>query len=604
VRGSVRIGGSLACYKTGANLSLHLILLFFLLPSAIASVEVELVIPPAETHVIGDHTPLLWRFVNLESEPVAFMWEGCCRLNGQLTVTAPNKRITPVPPTEALAHMFAKAEILQPNQPADFDTRISDWVRLHESGTYQLEGRYTGVLPEQSPQVPAHLALWRDSAHAEPIHFSVLSVPDYLTERPERVARRQLELELDGASRLEPLEPSPFRLAIRNTADTSQRVVWPNDFQLWIVDPDGQRLGFLPLPIEGSYEELVIPPGDAIERVVPFDHTRVEGEPFASYRVFIDLQAAPDSPRVPSNPIDMSWRLDIKDVEQLLLQAARGPRIGLRNPALKLLRVYLAELAPHFASIDLEDATPAARSLRDQLRLASCLKPFAPDPGRVDLTLSIPAFEPAHLSDAMMESCRTLIPATARVFPHTTLRTILGIRRHLGWDLALNVQPDPATSLDTILVALSPFDPLITDLATFPRALIQDNTTNAPTAVTFRSQPIPANLLLRLSKSGTGVGFQLARKPASLIPLPQATLFRPDEISNAPFQPVRDRDALDQMLGSTTAPPQTLVLADPTLTWREIVDALDPFLSRGISLTVIVTGLTNLADPGIDDPSS
>jgi hypothetical protein len=573
-------------------------------PVAFASVEVELVIPPAETHVIGDHTPLYWRFVNLDSEPVAFMWEGCCRLNGRLTVTAPGKPITPVPAGEALAHMFAKAETLQPGQPADFDTRISDWVQLHESGTYQLEGHYTGVLPEQTPQVPPHLNLWRDAAYTPPIQFTVLSVSDYVAQRSERAAQRELHLELTGPARIQPLEPSPFQLILRNTGNRPQRLAWPNDFQLWIVAPGGHRVGFLPLPVDGIYEELEIPAGTALERTVPFDFTRLEGEPFASYKVFVDLLPSSGEPRLPSNPLEVQWQLDAREVQRLVLEAARGPRIGLRNPALKLLRVYLAEVGPHLASIDLDTASAQARQLRDQLRLASCLKAFAPEPGRVDLTLSIPAIQPAHLSDPMIETCAPLIPLVTRIFPDTTLGAILAVRRHLGWELALNVQPDPATLLDTIRYTLRPFDRFAADLATHPRALIHDDTTNAPTAVTFRSQPIPAKLLLRLTKPGNTVHREFARKPASLIPLPQGDFFRADEIFQAPFQPVEDRAVLDTMLDGARTPPQTLVVAESHLSWGELLDALDPFLTRHISLTVVPLDFTSQVDRGNDDPSS
>jgi hypothetical protein len=574
-----------------------------LVPAAVASVEVELVIPPAETHVIGDHTPLSWRFVNLANEPVAFMWEGCCRLNGRLTVTAPDRPITPVPPGQALAHMFAKAEILHPGRPADFETRISDWVQLHESGTYQLEGHYVGVLPEQTPQVPAHLKLWRGSAQTPPLQYTVLGVPDYLAQRMERATRRQLQLELAGPNRVEPLQPSPLRLTIRNAGGSPQRMVWPNEFQLWIVNPEGQRVGNLPLPVDGAYDQLVIPPGAALERAVPFDWTRLEGEPFASYKLFVDLEPAPGAPRLPSNPLDIQWKLEASEIHQLVLQASHGPRMGLRNPALKLLRVYLADLGPDLAAMDLDTAPAQARDLRDQLRLASCLKSFAPEPGRVDLTLTIPATQPAHLSDPMIEACATLIPPVRRIFPDTTLEAILAVRRHLGWEVTLNIQPAPDTMLDTVRYALRPFDRFATDLATHSRALIHADSTNIPTTVTFRSQPIPARFLLRLTKPGSTVRHEFARKAPSLIPLPQGDLFRSDEIFQAPFQSVEDRTVLDALLDAAMVPPQTLVLAEPKVTWGELLEALDPFLSRHISVTLVTLDVTSPVAPENDDPS-
>jgi hypothetical protein len=84
------------------------------------------------------------------------MWEGCCRLNGRLTVTAENQPIIPVPPVQALAHMFAKAERLEPGKPADFETRLSDWVQLRESGEYQLVGTLHRVFcPNRRPKCRA-----------------------------------------------------------------------------------------------------------------------------------------------------------------------------------------------------------------------------------------------------------------------------------------------------------------------------------------------------------------------------------------------------------------------------------------------------------------
>jgi hypothetical protein len=555
-------------------------------PPAAASVQVQLVIPPAETHVIGDHTPLIWRFLNTGTGPVAFMWEGCCRLNGRLAVTAPGYSVTPVPPSQALAHLFAKAEILQPGQPSDFETRISDWVQLRESATYQLQGQYTGVLPEQRPQVPADLALWRDSAQTPPIPFTVLSPLEYLGERSQRSRQRQVQLELDGPDRLDPLDASPLRLTLRNTARTSQRIVWPHDLQLWILDPQGQRLGLLPLPVDGPYTELEIAPGAALQREISFDHTRLEAQPFASYRVFVDLQAAPDLPRVPSNSHDLVWNLGAKEVQRLILEASGGPRIGLRNPALKLLRVYVTELNPHLASLDLASATPQARVLRDQLRFAASLKPLAPDPGRVDLILSIPAHRAPQLTDLKIENSLQLLPESLRNSAESAFGAILAVRRHLGWELALDVQPDPFASIGSILTAVRSFDRFSSDVYTAPRALIRDGTTNAPPSITLRQQPIPASLLLRLTPSSKGPQLELARKPVGFFPLPQAAVFRPDEIADAPFKPIADHSVLDHLLDGMAAPPQTLVVADWALAWSELLDALAPFLTRHISVTV------------------
>ena len=46
--------------------------------------RVELFLPPATTRLIGDPTPLGWRFTNVSTQALAFMWEGCCRNNGKV----------------------------------------------------------------------------------------------------------------------------------------------------------------------------------------------------------------------------------------------------------------------------------------------------------------------------------------------------------------------------------------------------------------------------------------------------------------------------------------------------------------------------------------
>ena len=139
--------------------------------SAPASVEVELQIPRAETHVLGDPIPLIWRFTNRSPEPLAFMWEGCCRLNGRLTVTKEGEVLAPIPSGQALAHMFAKAERLNPGVGRDFDTFLSDWVVLKETGAYSLQGRYVGF----SQLKAARRACGRGEATTPVIGLNVLS---------------------------------------------------------------------------------------------------------------------------------------------------------------------------------------------------------------------------------------------------------------------------------------------------------------------------------------------------------------------------------------------------------------------------------------------
>jgi hypothetical protein len=566
-------------------LTITVAFLFLTRVHSLASVQVELVIPPAQTHVIGDHTPLIWRFLNVGTEPVAFTWEGCCRLNGRLTVIAPGQTITPIPPVQTLAHAFAKAEILQPGQPSEFSTRISDWVQLHDTGTYQLQGHYTGVLPDQRPQVPSSLKLWRDAAHTPAVQFTVLNVADYLAQRAQRSAQRQIALQIEGPSRLEPLETSPLTVTIRNVADTTQRLRWPNDLQLWLVNPAGLRLGLVPTYVDGPYEEIVLPPGARTERRIPFDHTRLEGEPFATYQVFVDLQPDADQPRVPSNVIDVHWHLDASRVAELIRQAAQGPRMGLRNPALKLLRVYLAEIGPCFDQIQFAPTSnPEVRTLHSQLQLASRLKPFAPDPGRVHLTLAIRANEPGRFIGPMIEANAAFLPTP----PDAVLESMMAVRRHLGWEIALNVQPSSDTTLAQIGSTLAPLQRLNPDLAAPPRAFLANDRNDSGPTVTFRTQPIRAHLLVRLEKSGHAAKIRFATKSTASGPLSKAALFEPADIATASFRPASDSNALNTILDSTSTPPQTLVLAHPHLTWAELTNALEAFRTRRLPVDCVL----------------
>ncbi|HAV64094.1 MAG TPA: hypothetical protein DCY13_17225, partial [Verrucomicrobiales bacterium] len=159
-------------------------------------VEASLHVPPAEAYVLGDEVPLLWRFTNRSSDPLAMLWEGCCRLNGKLDVRAADESLEVLPPGASTFHTYSKAETLPPDQTVEFQSRLADWVSLPRGGEFELAGRYTGVLPIQTPQVPDGVALWRGTATAAPTQIQLLDVADYLAQRPGREQRRQLALRL------------------------------------------------------------------------------------------------------------------------------------------------------------------------------------------------------------------------------------------------------------------------------------------------------------------------------------------------------------------------------------------------------------------------
>lgn len=268
-----------------------LLALLWALPAPVrAAVGLDLRIPEAETYVLGDAIPLYWRFSNGSTQALGFMWEGCCRLNGRLEVRTASGEVPVAPPGQALAHMFAKADRLEPGVPKDYDTRVGDWVRLPGTGTYRLKGTYRGVLPSQYPQVQRGLALWRDAADSPELELRVLAVADYLSQREERVRRRGLRLTLEGPARVSPLAPTRCRVTFENTSGSAQSVSWPDGVALWVVDGRGERVAPAAV-VGGPVETLDVPAGGRVERAFVVESDRFEGETFGEHTWFVDLAA-------------------------------------------------------------------------------------------------------------------------------------------------------------------------------------------------------------------------------------------------------------------------------------------------------------------------
>jgi hypothetical protein len=520
------------------------------------AIRAELKIPPARTHVIGDSIPLFWRFQNTGSEPVGFMWEGCCRLNGRLLVTRQGGNVSLLPPAQALAHMFAKAERLDPGVARDFDTLVSDWAELPGSGTYELRGRYTGVLPSQQPQVPRGLALWREAAETPPIELTVLSVEDYLAQREARIPRRGVRIDLQAPAILPPLAPLSLKITVRNESASPQPLHWPHDLELWIVDQNGRRLASSLPPIGGASEEMILPPGGRFEREIPFSSDFVEGEPFGAYRVFADLKEKPGHDRVPSNAPEFKWSLDASEIRSLITEAVSGTRAGVRNPPLKLLRVHLADLRGDLAQISEAGLDQNAVSLLRQLQLASSLKEFGPKPGRFDLPVTVDAGGGWRIGERMLKQVRSL----AALDPKDQLKAILGVRRHLGWDIHLAIEPEPATSLAKVKMAVESLKEFQSAVSAEPKAIFPNTepqvagTISLPDAVHQRV-PIP-----RIGRASSGL----------VIDLGNGTAGDPAALVAALLQEPR--------AGLRTA---------PDLTWGELIALVRPALEQGLQLEVL-----------------
>lgn len=210
-------------------------------PATNQPIRVEIFIPSAQTHVIGDATPLVWRFTNSSTQALAFMWEGCCRNNGKVEM----RRQGPPPATgsvpahsgpgpgiyspkcdhckqtrklgeitvestvagPSLAHQFARAIRLAPGATQELNTLLADWVRAEFTGDYKVRAQYLGVHPKQRPQMPRGVALWNGRAASTELDLSLLSVADYLAERAAREATRQVRLNSPAPRASSPSSP-------------------------------------------------------------------------------------------------------------------------------------------------------------------------------------------------------------------------------------------------------------------------------------------------------------------------------------------------------------------------------------------------------------
>jgi hypothetical protein len=542
-------------------------------------VHLRLRIPPAATHVIGDTIPLYFQFENRATNPLAFMWEGCCRFNGKLTVTRGGEVVPPTPPGQALAHMFAKAERLDPGVPKDFDTRLSDWVMLNRSGTYELRGHYQGVLPFQKPQVPRGLELWRGTADSPPLQVSVLSVADYLAQRPARTRTRGLDFRLAGPTNLPPLAPSPFKLKITNRTGEPRTIIWPQDFQFWLVNAAGVRV-LTATDIEAPREEINLAAGAQVERPIPFDSRALEGEPWGAYRAFVELIAGREGQlRVPSNAAAFQWRLDQDAVLALLREAAAGHQTGLRNSPLKLLRVYVAEILPMLDAIPIDALTPEAARLASQLRIAGCLKPLLPLPGLLGLEARVPARGPWRLHAQQVVACLGGDAPAAKIH----LASLVSVRRHLGWEIAVTLRPDETSTLLAIKVAAGELAEFRADLATEPRIVVP-LASNRVSTLAFPAAAPPANLVIRVEPDR----IEAARR----LPDPQnpaRDLIAADALEREPFTLLSDEAALAALLADGQLPsPRIVVQVSGALTWRQFLTRLDPLLQRGLAADVLV----------------
>ena len=273
----------------------------------------------------------------------------------------------------------------------------------------------------------------------------------------------------------------------------------------------------------------------------------------------------------------------------LVSTAAAGPS-RLRNAPLKLLRVYLTEIRPSLDSIEVDRMPPTVAALARQLKLAAGLKLLSPRPGQVNWDVVVGADGSVRFADPTLAECASAVSGS---IPEQ-LPKLLEVRRHLGWEVALILQPESQASLRQIADTAIQLEKSGKDLASRPRATALTGGASSPGFVYFSETLPPANLVLRLTRSSDGLRCGIARR----IPVPDQdrtkALFTPSEIAQLEFAPISSVSELEVLLQTgQLRSPQPVTWIDPELTWAEVAGFLEPLLKRAVDVEVV------LARPGV-----
>lgn len=535
------------------------------------AVTARLSVPEAEINVIGDPVTLTWHFTNPTAKPLAFVWEACCRLNGRLVVSQDGRDLPRIPPGPASAHAFAKPAIILPGRENAFESLLADWVFLQRGGRYQLRGHYVGVLPEQKPPYPPSVGLWRGEVATAPISVSLVTVEEYLAQRPARVAQRGLDATLAGDGDLPPRTALLLEARLRNSGTQPLELTWPLDANLWLVDAEGRRVHRSPTRPTGTESAVRLAPGEEWRTNFPVTAQDLGGAPFGAYRAFLDFPARLRELRTPSKPHAFRWSVSAATAAGLLDEATRGTP-NPRNPAMRLLRQYLEPLAEVLGVIDPAALTPAAETLRSQLRLAARLRALPLTAGRLEVTLTVGpggTWQPADPVVARAVDMRAERP----------LADVLAARRHLGVDAAVSLAPANAATVGDLVRAAAALAPHAGELAGPPRFVGDAPAGAVPGTVSFPLSPAPAHLVLML---GPGATAALARSTGSP-PLAPAASWR-----SLPRTALADPAGLERSLAdSRGGTPQVALLADSALRWEDVLPWLTPLLRRGWNLELL-----------------
>ncbi len=538
------------------------------------AVSARLEVPAAETHVIGDPIPLIWHFTNPTPLPLAFTWEACCRLNGRLTVRKDGVELPPIPPGPNSAHQFAKPAIIRAQSEQAFESQLADWVFLTNSGRYEISGRYIGVLPEQQPPVPRSIALWRGEVSTRPETVTLVSVGEYLGQRADRVKRTGIDAAVTGPERLPALGEMPLTVNVTNVGSSPLNFRWPLDADLWFVDEGGIRVHRAPVKPVGDDEAVALPSKGAWSRSFNVSTADLGGAGFGGYRVFVDFPATTNGrPRVASTVHPLRWTLGAAEVATLLNDASHGSAVGARNAPLRVLRQYLGSIETALTSMGDPALSPKAEDLRKQLATAAKLRGLPARAGRVDLRIRVVAGGDWRIDEPVV--VRAVAGSAA-----DQLRTVMAARRHLGLEVASNLQPEDLATVNDLAAVSSSLVQSTPDLATAPRFVADAPTNMVPGSLTFLAHAVPANFVLRLQRQTDG-----SLRAAVALSSMGAGLIKPEMLATTDFRPFARPSDVAAMLNESGRPAvQALVLASGGVTWRELKPWIASLLERGLQV--------------------
>jgi hypothetical protein len=137
--------------------------------------------------------------------------------------------------------------------------------------------------------------------------------------------------------------------------------------------------------------------------------------------------------------------------------ASGGAKTGRRNRPLKLMRLHLGELGQALGQVPASDLKEKSKKLLKELQLAAALKPVSKKPGLVTVKLRITNDGSIQFAnEALGQAFQGEKPITDQ------LNDLLNIRKHLGWTVAIQIQPYATTAnkhVDAAFEKLKPLEP-------------------------------------------------------------------------------------------------------------------------------------------------